>query len=74
MRLPSDLVWCLHTLAQLKSRQHRPAGVILLRRRRPKQRHEALAGDLGEGALIALHCGLGQRQHVVHQMVHRLRP
>jgi hypothetical protein len=46
--------------------------MILVRHRRPKQRHEALAEDLEEGAAVALHSVLDERQHVVHQVVHRL--
>ena len=36
----------VQTLTQLKGRQHRPASMVLLRYRRPKQGQEALAGDL----------------------------
>jgi hypothetical protein len=59
-------------LAQLAGRYHRPPGMILVRHRGTKQRHKALAQDLEEGAAVVLHRVLGQRQHIVHQVVHRL--
>ena len=74
LRLPPERVGGVQTLTQLKGRQHRPPGMILVRHRRPKQRQEALAGDLEESALVALHRVLDQRQHIAHQVVHRLRP
>jgi hypothetical protein len=61
-------------LAQIEGCQHSPAGMILLRSRCPKQRQEALVRDLEEGALIALHRLLGERQHIAHEVVHGLRP
>ena len=74
LRLPLERVGGVQTLTQLKSRQHRPPGIILVRHRRPKQRQEALAGDLEEGAIIALHRVLDQRQDIAHQMVYCFRP
>ena len=50
VRLPPERVRRVQTLTQLEGRQHRPAGMVLLRHRRPKQGQEALAGDLEEGA------------------------
>ena len=73
VRLLAKRVRRVQTLTQLKGRQHRPAGMVLLRYRRPKQGQEALAGDLEEGA-VALHRILDQRQHGAHQVVHGLRP
>ena len=74
VRLLAKRVRRVQTLTQLEGRQHRPAGMVLLRHRRPKQGQEALAGDLEEGAVVALHRVLDQRQHGAHQVVHGLRP
>jgi hypothetical protein len=72
-RLATKRGGSVHTLTQLAGCQHGSAGMVLLRHRGPKQRQEALAGDVEQGTVIALHRLLGQRQHVVHQAVHRLR-
>ena len=61
VQLPTDRVRHAQALAELEGRQHGPSGMVLLCHRRPKQRQEAVAGDLSEGALVALHRVLGQR-------------
>jgi hypothetical protein len=48
--------------------------MVLLRHRHPEQRHKALIGNLEQRALVALHRVLNQRQHLAHQVVHRLGP
>ena len=42
--------------------------------KRQRDHFRVVAGDLGEGTLVALHRILGQRQHVTHQVVHHLGP
>jgi hypothetical protein len=46
--------------------------MVLLRHRRPKQRYKALTGNLEQHAPVVLHRVLDQRQHLAHQVVHRL--
>jgi len=72
VRLALDRIGCAQPLAQFEGCQHGPAGMVLLRHRRPEQRHKALIGNLEQHALVALHRVLDQRQHLAHQVVHRL--
>jgi hypothetical protein len=46
--------------------------MVLLRHGCPKQRQEALAGDVHEGAVVALERGMRQRHHRLYQVVQRL--
>jgi hypothetical protein len=73
VRLLAKRIRHVQLLTQFKGRQHRPAGMVLLRHRRPEQSQEALAGDLEEGAAVALHRVLDQHQDGTHQVVHGLR-
>jgi hypothetical protein len=72
VRLALDRVGRAQPLAQFEGCQHGPAGMVLLRHRRPEQRHKALTGDLEQHALVVLYRVLDQRQHLAHQMVHGL--
>ena len=76
------LRWCLaevrsgrgHVRMQCERRQDRPLGVILLRHRRPKQRHEALAAKFDQAPGIAVENLVDDREHRLHAPMHRLGP
>jgi hypothetical protein len=59
---------------QLDRCQHRPSGMILIRNWRTKQRHEPIAQELIDRALIPVHFGQGQFKKSVQQGVHVFRP
>ena len=47
--------------------------MVLLRNRRPKQRHEAVAEELVDGAPVAVHLRERQLEELIEQPVHDLR-
>jgi len=59
-------------LAQLKGRQHRASGMVLLPHRGAKQGRKALSSDRRDGALVTLDHLLSPREHCLHQTVHKL--
>ena len=58
----------LHRVLHGQGRVARPHGVILMGDRRPKQRHDAVAHDLVDGALIAVHGRHHAFQHGVEEL------
>ena len=55
-------------------REARPPRVILVGQRRPEERHEAVAEELVDGALVAVDLGEGGLEELVDEDVHALRP
>jgi hypothetical protein len=71
--LAPDRVRLPQTLLQFEGGDHSAPGMVLLRHGRTKQRQETLAGDVHEGAIIALERGIRQRHHRLYQVVQSLR-
>ena len=55
-------------------RQHRTAGMILVRDRCPEQRHEPVAEELVDGSGVAVHLGQRVLEEAVDDLVKILRP
>ena len=54
--------------------ERRAACVILVREGRAEERHEAVAEELVDRALVAMHLGEGGLEEGIHENVHSLRP
>ena len=62
----------LQRTADLEGGHGRAAGVVLVGQRRAEQRHEAVAEELVDGALVAMDLGQRQLEESIEQIVHRV--
>jgi hypothetical protein len=63
----------MQALPDANSSQHRPPGMVLMGNGGAEQGHKAIAEELVDGPLVAVHLAQGQVEELIEQRVHGLR-